>query len=334
MCNHVDLNRSSLKVDMHQVMNIVPLIQEKWAEIGTRLEFSSHQLNAFWQSADEYEIPDESKNTFCCIQMLKQWVELNDYDNAAVNELIKAIDEPYIGLKNKLVTIKTILTAKTSNTSVTNGEITTNPPEKPEQPYINMKAKFCLEISKSQCTIDDILSYLKVCNVKSEVFNEITDYPNLIMLLERYGFLSKTDLSWIKFIATSADCTKATETIETYERLLIADKIFWGNKHPKGRFLVGKLSKNPQSVTIKHSSDAKAVVSKIFSLKEIESKSESSEIGSVIFYWKIITDVTINIPKFINASLAKECITASLTHVGLMIDGKLDMTSIEKLAGM
>ena len=312
-------------------MNIVPLIQEKWAEIGSRLQFSSDKLNGFWQAADECQIPDESRNTFCCIQMLKQWFEHND--NASTNVLIKAIDEPYVGLQDKLATIKTTLMTEILNSSISDEETTTNPPEKLDQPYINMKTKFCLEISESKSAIDHVLINLRFSKIKSEICKEIADYPKLLEVLEKHEFLNKADVSWLKYIANCANCTKAIETIEGYERLLIADKIFWSTKHRMGRFLVGKMSKSPEHVTIKDSSNAKAVVSEFYDLKEIDCTPESSEVGSVTFYWKIIEDVTINTSKRIDAKLARKCSNASLTHVGLLIDGELDLTSIDKLVG-
>ena len=330
ICTFVDLIKTSPVVNIHKLMNVVPLIQEKWAEIGTRLNFSLDELNTFWQTADYYQIPAESRNTFCCIQMLKQWFEANG--NSSVDTLIKAIDVPYIGLQSKISSIKSILATEHLTTS-TEELTTTMPPEKLQQLYMDMKAKFCLELSKSQHAINDVLVYLKLCNIKSEIFTKVTDYPRLIKLLEKHDLLSQADLSWLKYIATCSDCMKATEVIGSYEKALIADKIVWSSKHPEGTFLVGKVSKSPEFVTIKDSSDAKSAASKIVELKETDSITDSSEVGSVVFYWRVLKEVTINIPEFIDAFVAKECSDACLTHIGIMIDGKLDLESIDKLTG-
>ena len=314
-------------------MNVVPLIQEKWAEIGTQLNFSSEELNKFWLTADYHQIPDESRNTFCCIQMLKQWFETNDNDS--VDALIKAIDVPYIGLQSKIPSIRSILTTESLTTSVDTEELAaTIPPGKLEQLYMDMKAKFCLELSRSQHSIDDVILYLKLCNIKSEIFTKVADYPSLIRLLEKHNLLSQADLSWLKYIATCSNCKKATEIIENYEKTLIADKIVWSSKHPEGTFLVGRVSKSPEFVTIKDSSDAKSAASEIVELKDTDSITDSSEVGSVVFYWRVVRKVTINFLKFINASVAKKCSDARLTHIGIMIDGKLDLKSIDKPTGI
>ena len=328
---YANLGEHSPVIDIHHLMNVIPFIQEKWSDIGIRLNFPTDELNKFWKTADEHQIPAESRNTFCCIHMLKQWLEGND--NASVDALIKAIDAPYIGLGNKISRIKIVLTSESLTTSVNTEESITNPPEKLEQPYIDMKAKFCLELSKSQYTISDTLVYLKLSNVKSEIFEDIADYMNLIKLLENHDLLSKTDLSWLKYIATYSNCAKAMEIIENYETLLIADKIVWSSKHPSGTYLVGKISKSSEFVTIKDSGDAKSVASKIVSLQETDSKSESSEVGSVIFYWRIIKDVAIKVPNYIDVFLAKECRNACLTHVGIMVDGKQHLKCIDELTG-
>ena len=321
---------SSAVVDIHQLMNVVPLIQDKWSDIGTRLKFSPGELNKFWKTADEHHIPAESRNTFCCIQMLKQWFEANE--KPFVDVLFKAIYVSYIGLNDKMSRIKAALTSESFTPSIiTEG---TKLPEKLEQQYIDMKAKFCLELMESECKISDVLVYLRLCNVKYELFREIFDYPSLIILLEKHDLLSKADLSWLKYIATSSSCTKATQILKNYEKLLFADKIIWSTKRSKGTYLMGKISSSSEFVTIKDISNAKSIVSKVMNLQETDSKLDSSEIGSVIFYWRIIKDVTIQIPEFVDPLVAKKCKDACLTHIGIVKDGKIDLQRVDKLISM
>ena len=53
---------------------------------------------------------------------------------------------------------------------------------------------------------------------------------------------------------------------------------------------------------------------------------QSSEVGSVTFYWKLVNEsAKIQIPKVTNASLKQRCRDAGVTHVSVMIDG--DLTS-------
>ena len=319
-------------VDIHHLINIVPLIQEKWSDIGIRLNISSDALNKFWKAGDDQHIPFQSRNTFCCIQMLKYWTETSS--NSTIDALVDAIDVPYIGLGSKILYIKTILESGSLSTAGSAEEPPESPPKKIDKPYIDMKAKFCKELSRSQLTTDDILLHLQLCNITAEIPSEIVDFPSLIKILEKIDLLNKADLSWLKYIATSLNCTKATEVIEKYETLLFADKITWSSKHPKGTYLLGKISKPFESVTIKDISVAKSAASKAVKLKEIDSISDFSETGSVIIYWRVLKSVTIDIPNTIDAIVEAECRESYLTHVGVMMDGILKLRSIDELTGM
>ena len=311
-------------------MNIVPLIQEKWSLIGTRLRLSSDNLDGIWQAAIDEQIPTESRNTFCCVNMLTTWYKTSE--SASADVIITAIDAPHVGLKTKIPTIEASLTSEYVPTSNRAEKTVTNPPEKLEQPYFDMITKFCLELSKSQHSLSDILAYLKVCNINSDIYAEITDLPELVKSFERHELLNKMDLSWLKNIAHHIQCTKASEVIEEYENLLLADKIPWYSSHTKGSYLVGKTDKKPHNVTIKDSSNAKSTASRIVNIKESDSVLNSSEVGSVVFYWKIlVSGIRIEIPKVVKASLIKECKDVDLTHVGIMINGNLSLANIDEI---
>ena len=308
-------------------MNIVPLIQEKWSFIGTRLKLSSDKLDDICQAACEQQIPAESKNTFCCVKMLTSWYQTSD--DVSVDAIMMAIDAPHVGLKTKITNIETVL--KSENTTVNNstGRSVATPPEKIEQSYFDMVTKFCLELSKCRYSISDILTYLKVCNVNSDVVEEIHDFPELVRSFERHELLNKSDLSWLKNIAHHAQCAEATAVIEEYESLLMADKIPWYSSHTTGTYLVGRTDKKPENVTIKDSSNAKSAASRMVNIKESDSVLDSTEVGSVTFYWKLVSKgVGIQIPEVINASQIKGCNNAGLTHVGIMVDGILNWTAI------
>ena len=327
---HVGQNE---EITIHQLMNIVPLIQEKWSLIGTRLKLSSDKLDDIWHTAGQQQISADSKNTFCCVKMLTSWYKTSD--NVSVDAIIMAIDAPHVGLRTKISTIKAALISEYVNIDSDVETSVTNPPQELKQPYVDMITEFCLDLSKSQHSISDILVYLKVCNIDSEVVKDILDYPELVRSFERHELLNKTDLSWLKNIAHHAQCAKATEIIEKYESSLIADKIPWYSSHPKGTYLVGRTDKKPESVTIKDSSNAKSAASRIINIKETDIVLDSSEVGSVTFYWKLINkSFEIEIPEVANASLIKECRNAGLTDVGIINDGNLNWADIDDEIGM
>ena len=318
------------EMNIHQLMNIVPLIQEKWSFIGTRLKLSPDKLDDIWHTASEQQIPAESKNTFCCVKMLTSWYETSD--NISVDAIIMAIDAPHVGLKTKIPSIEAALTFECVNVDSSAETSVTNPPEKLKQPYFDMITEFCLKLSESQHSVSDILMYLKVCNINSDVLKNVSDFPELVRSFERHELLNKGDLSWLKNIAHHAQCTKATEVVEEYESLLMADKIPWYSNRSKGIYLVGRTDKKPENVTIKDSSNAKSAASRIVNIKESDSVLDSSEVGSVTFYWRLTSkDVGIQIPKVANASLIKECKSVDLTHIGIMINGILTWANIDEI---
>ena len=324
---HIGQNK---EINIHQLMNIVPLIQEKWSFIGTRLRLSPDKLDDIWHTASEQQIPAESKNTFCCVKMLTSWYETSD--NVSVDAIMMAIDAPHVGLKNKISNIESILKSENIAMDSSIGKPLTNPPEELEQSYFDIVTKFCLELSKSRCSVSDILTYLKVCNVNSDVLKEIHGFPELVQSFERHELLNKADLSWLKNIAHHAQCTKATEVVEEYESLLMADKIPWYSSHSKGTYLVGRTDKKPENVTIKDSNNAKSAASRIVNIKESDSILDSSGVGSVTFYWKLTSkDVGIRIPTNAYGSLIKKCKNVDLTHIGIMIDGILTWANIDEI---
>lgn len=174
MINLGQTNYSS-EVNIHQLMNIVPLIQEKWSLVGTRLKLSSDKLDDIWQAASEQQIPTESKNTFCCVKMLTSWYETSD--NVSVDAIIIAVDAPHVGLKTVVSSIKAALTSEYAAMDSNPEKSVTNPPEKHELSYFNMITKFCIELTKSKRSISDMVVYLEVCNINPEVFEKVYDFP-------------------------------------------------------------------------------------------------------------------------------------------------------------
>ena len=327
---YVGQNKDSSKLSMQKLMNIVSLIQEKWSLIGIRLKLSTDKLDDIWQAASEQQISAESRNTFCCVKMLKKWYETSD--NVSVDAVIMAVDAPHVGLKTKISSIETALTSQYLPMDSIAGTSATMPPEKLEQSYFDMITKFCLELSKSQLSISNILVYLKICKVNADVGKDVSDFPELVRSFEKHKLVNKTDLSWLKNIAHHAKCPNVTDIIEEYESMLLADKIPWHSGHPKGIYLVGKTDKKSENVTIKDSSNAKSAASRIVNIRETDSILDYSEVGSIIFYWRIVnTSIRVEIAKDPDLSLIMQCKHANLTHVGIMIDGNLNWTVIDDI---
>lgn len=320
------------KIDL---LKIVPFIQEKWSFIGTRLQISADKLDDIHRECIIQKIPAGSENTFCCIQMLSIWQ--NECKDVSADTLIKAISAPHVGLERKIPSIQVALKSFCSHTSKKTYEHLTNPPELNEQAYTNMKAKFCSELRKSGHTVIDACEYLKICRIDPQIIESVNDYPDLVISLETHDLLSNINLSWLKSIAQYFNCTKALEIMQKYEEnQLIADKVKWCHhtSHPNGTFLVARVDKEPEYVTIKGSNDAKKAASGVANIEETDSTLEFSEVGSVIFYWRITTkDLELKI-QTVDASVIKDCRDASIIQIGIMTNGRLNMMEINKVQVM
>ena len=326
-------------------MNIVCFIQEKWLPIGNKLKVFQDTLDNIGEEAYTREklIPSDSVNTFCCIQMLMHWCCKSE--NVSLDTLIKAIKAPHIGLQSKIPSIVDALNSSPLclDTKKDIYGLVSKPPEKHEQAYANLKADLCAVLSKDNHTISDVSSCLKTVKIIVEDYH---DFPDLIASLENKGYLHSTDLSCLQSIIK---CTKALELINRYERHLMADKTTWNNhtNHPNGTFLVGKIAKKPENITVKDVSDAKLAISRIVGIEETDaiwqftelhsSELYSSEVHSseVMIYWRIIDqNLKLHIPEIILSPVMKECKASCVTRVGIMTNGSLDMVDTEGLRVM
>ena len=330
---YVGRNSYSENVDINQLMNIVPFIQEKWSFIGTRLKISPDKLDDIYRKSTIDNIPSESKNTFCCIKMLTQWHQ--ESKDVSIITLMNAIDALHVGLEEKIPSIKAALASSCIQKCKDPSKYLTSPPERCDRPYTSMKANVSSEL-KLHHTVSKACDYLKSCGTDPDVTDRVKDFAALFNSLESHGLLNKINVEWLECIAEHFKCKKALEIIQEYEQQLIADKINWcsnsQSSHQNGTYLAASINKKPEHITIKEYNDAKTAASKLVKIAEEDSISGFSEVGSVTFYWRIIAkDRGLNIPKTINDSVMKDCKAVGLTHIGIMTDGDLNMTKIDEL---
>ena len=107
------------KLEINQLMNILPFIQKKWQLIGLALRLSSDLLDKINIEAEEEQMPSNSFNTFCCIKMLEHW--FFEGDNVSDVALIKAIGAPHINLKTTILSnVSAIITDKKTSSLAPN----------------------------------------------------------------------------------------------------------------------------------------------------------------------------------------------------------------------
>ena len=320
------------ELDINQLMNTLPFIQEKWQLIGIKLKVPTDKLDLISQKAKQ-TVPSESFNTYCCIKMLTYWHHNSDQVSADV--IINIVSLPHIDLQDKVSSIKEALTSQhISSSSSTPKTYAISPPEGHEEPYVEMKTNLCKELNSSQHSTDDILLYLQNANIDPDVISNISNFPSLFKSLERHDLIHKAEVGWLKAIAKYAKCEKGLEIIEKYSSLLIADKIICSHDSFRkiSNGFVAKCSDNSlEESAIKDCSNAKSTTSKIMGLKETDGILDSTEVGSLTFYWKVKENITISIPKFIDVSLIKNCKDAGITHIGTITNGEVQLVDVTEL---
>ena len=300
-------------------MNIVCYMQEKWYMVGMGLKIPPTVLGDICKECYDNQIPADSADTFCCIKMFRYWLSYGD--DISVDTLLNVLDT--IVLKYKIASIESALELQLIKDSYS------SPPEKQQQSYLTMISKICVQLNNSEIDINDVLVYLKLSKIDINVLNDVATFSDLIVSLEKHNCLNKTDLSWLTYIVDYTNNTEAQEIIKNYETSLLADKIYWCSNHSTGTFLIGKISNQPESATIKKISLAKSVASEVAGIRNIDSILDSSEVGSVICYWKIISDIEFEIPKNVSISVKTKCKNAGLTHIGKVTNGSEELVKIE-----
>lgn len=302
-------------------MNIVCYVQEKWFVVGMRLKIPLTILGDIYKECCDNQIPTDSADTFCCIKMFRYW--LSDGNNISVDTLLNALET--VILKYKMSSIESALKLQLVEDNYS------NPPEKQQQSYLTMIAKICAQLNKSEDDINDVLAYLKLSKIDLNVLNNVTTFVDLVSSLEKYEYLNKTDLSWLKYIVDYTYSPEAQEIIQNYETSLLADKIYWCSNHSTGTFLIGKLSNQPETATIKNISLAKSVASEIAGIKNTDSILNSSEVGSVICYWKITSNIDFEIPENISKLIKTKCKNVGLTHIGKATNDNIELVRIASI---
>ena len=318
---------------INNLMNIISLIQEKWQLIGLQLKVPEDMLGRICQEADEKKVSSDSFDTFCCTKMLSYWFKSKN--DVSSDKIIEAVSAKHIHMQDKIPAIKAALASETvdSNSKVEN--YATKAPEAHEMPYVVMKTSVCEELNESCSNIENTLLFLRNANMDPDILKNILNFADLLRSLEKHSLMHKADLSWLKAIAKYTKCSKALDIIENYNGdSLIADKTKYSNHGPneiKNGFAVKYFDKSLEDCTLKDCSDAKEAVSNILGLKDTDGILDSSEVGSLTFFWKVRENIKITVPKFIDASLIKKCKDVGITQIGAITNGQLKLINISEL---
>ena len=162
-------------LDINQLMNTLPFLQEKWELIGIKLGVSTDMLDLICQEAEKAQVIPDSLNTFCCIKMLTYWFQ--NSDNVSADIITDIVSARHVGLIDKVTNIRDALTSNEVGTSSSKlHQCATSPPEGSEVLYVEMKTNICKELNTSHCNFDDILLFLQNSDIEQEVLENVSNF--------------------------------------------------------------------------------------------------------------------------------------------------------------
>jgi len=324
------------KLNIDKLMNTVYLIQNHWYVIGTRLKLSEVTLTEIWNEATEAAF----KEIFCCCRMLLHWHKTGkDITN---DRFLEAVQFAPLGLDKKIPTIKSLLLDETTDKSVYS-DFSSELDEAGMQ-YALMVAEVTEIISKSHVPLDKfklVLRHSKYVHtnkrkIEKEVYENTSSFSTLIDSLQNYGYITHTELSWLKYLAYDvAKSSEALSVINKYEEMNIAHKIHWQSisttERSQGTFLLAKSNKDPSILTGVDLSQAKSATVKVVGLNETDALLDSTGVGSVIIFWKLYSDSVVRLPDSISPSLKEMCDAADITHIGTIVKHTTTLIKTDQL---
>jgi len=303
-------------------MNTVSIIKTHWYLVGTKLNISEESLKTFWEETSYDDLL--SKNVYCCCKMLSYWHK--EAKDVTIKNFLNAVSFGPLGFGNKLHLLESILLGqiKTANPDTTPNEV-----DEVEKSYAMMIGKVTRTIARSGIDVSVFKEFLDHCKssqtnkgvIDKKMYENATTFSGLVAALEGNGFVSHTELSWLKCLVSDvAKNDQAANDIKAYEQLNISHKLHWHSlsrgAYPHGSLLMAKTILDPAMISGSDISKAKSAVTKIASIDETKASLHSVSVGSVIIYWKLSCEMNIEIPKFITTLCKEQCSAAGITHVG------------------
>ena len=324
-----------------RMMNIVSLIQTKWSLIGKQLQIPDSILNKISE-----ECHGPSKDTQCCIKMFNELVKANK--NITLSEFLQVFITPFVGLAKDSSSIEQCvkdITCLDQSSNVQDMNTAPGAPDKIDRKFALMIAKVVKHLNDSNIDLDLLIHMLahyrgrgSQSKIEPKIYQNIDSISDLISSLQDNGYISHTDLSWLKFLVED-NCHEALEVIKKYEEdSLVADMIKWTNKpnykHQNGTYLVAVTKSQPENVTCKVVNETKSIAAQMVGLEPTDIKTETGAIGSVHFHWRIlfISDLHVELPSTITAEKKQACIKLGVLKIGILTEHKSEFVVIEDLA--
>ena len=296
---------------------------------------SEEPLKKIWEKALDIDI--QSRNVHCCCKMLTEWHKRGN--DVTIEKFLQAVNFGPLGLDKKVDIIKSILLDESSDKSVFTASLST--PDEIEKQYALMIVQVTKIISESDTDLNIFKQFLRQfknsqthkSKIDKEIYENSSDFSDLVDSLQNNGYITQTELSWLKCLVHDvANSSEALWVIERYEEMNIAHKLYWHNGgHLHGTYLMAKTNKDPASLSGSDVSKVKSAAVKIAKLDETDALFNSAGVGSVIIYWKVSSDIVIELPESITLTLRQMCYEVGVTHIGTVFKRKSTLVEVQQL---
>ena len=304
-------------------MNVVFLIQNYWYIIGIRLNISEGLLKKIWNEISDANII--SKNVYCCCKMLAHWHKKGK--DVTVGEFLRAVSIGPLGLDKKVDVMKSILLDKPSDKLILNTSPKTL--DDTEKQYALMIVQVSKIINESDTDLNTFKLFLNQCKsmhsnkpkIDQEIYEKALTFTELIDALQNNGHITQIDLSWLKYLVGDvANNSEAMKVIEKYEEMnIVAHKLHWHNLTKSDKtLLMAKANMDPALLRSTDVSKLKSVAVNMVGLDDTDALLDSAGVGSVVMYWKIFKDTSLELPKTITPSMEQLCDEVGITHIGIV----------------
>ena len=322
--------------EIDHLMNTVSIIRSHWYIIGTRLNVPEELLQKFWSEASDIGV--FSKDVYCCCKMLAYWHK--EGTDVTVEKFLKVISIDPLGLDKKVPLVKNILLGEISDETISD----TSPHEidEVEKLYALMIIKVTKLINESGTDVSVFKIFLDhckssqtgKCKIDKKIYENASTFSELIAALESNDFITHTELSWLKCLVKDvADNAKALNEIKQYEGINITHKLHWHDSskgtYPHGSLLMVKTNLDPALLSSSDISKMKSAVVKMTNVEETDTLLDSVSVGSVIIYWKSLSDINLQLEGTVSLSHKKQFYKLGITHIGTVYKQRATLIDIE-----
>ena len=254
--------------DINNLMNTVSLIQNHWYIIGSRLDIPDHVLKEFWTESSQLKL--SPKETYCCCKMLLYWQEKGK--NVTVEKFLVAVNFPPFCFDGTTNLIKSTLLDNVvykSHFIKLPNEVNDN-----EREFAAMIAEVIELLTKCNVDFEKYKHYLDHCksqqthkqNIQKNIYQNVTNFSDLVRALRNNGYITITDLSWLKYLVDDvANSSEALSVIQKYEEMSVAQKLHWSDmsktQTSQKTLLMAKTDINPALLSGKDISNIKSACS-------------------------------------------------------------------------